>query len=279
MTSYEIQPIDRQRKEMAKRAIAMAMQNRWPEAVETNTAILSDFPEDLEAYNRLGKAMSEQGRVGEAKDAFQRALDISPHNSIARKNLDRLMKVEDADVGSGAGVGRAGHTFIEESGKAGVTSLMSVAPANVLVKEAPGRSVKLEIDGGALKVYGLADECLGQVEPRLASRLTRLMKSGNRYEAAVTSVGERELSVIIREVYHHPSQADVVSFPLRAGVGVYLQGTTLGYDPGDEEFAEPTAVKDWSSDDTEPGDDDAFSPVVHRIISSATGGGESEDEA
>ena len=25
-------------------------------------------------------------------------------------------------------------------------------------------------------------------------------------------------------------------------------------------------AKDWSSDDTEPGDDEAFTPVIHRII-------------
>ena len=32
--------------------------------------------------------------------------------------------------------------------------------------------------------------------------------------------------------------------------------------------AEKVAVKDWSNDDTEPGDDEAFSPVIHRIINS-----------
>ena len=116
MTSFDIQASERQRKERARRAIALAMQNRWQAAVDINLSILNDFPDDLEAYNRLGKAMAELGRVGEARDAFERALEISPHNSIARKNLDRLMKLEDAEVGAGAGGGTAGHTFIEESG-------------------------------------------------------------------------------------------------------------------------------------------------------------------
>ena len=281
MTSFDIQASGRQRKERAKLAISLAMQNRWKAAVEINLSILSDFPDDLEAYNRLGKAMAEQGRVGEAKDAFERALEISPHNSIARKNLDRLMKLEDSEVGERADGGTSGHTFIEESGKAGVISLMSLAPTKVLLKEAPGHSVKLEIERGALKVSGLADEYLGQVEPRLASRLTRLMKGGNRYEAAVTSVDEEELSIIIHEVYHNPSQSGVVSFPLRAGagLGMYQPNRAAGYDTGDDDFAESTTVKDWSSDDTEPGDDDAFSPVVHRIISSGSESGDSEEEA
>ena len=33
----------------------------------------------------------------------------------------------------------------------------------------------------------------------------------------------------------------------------------------------PLAVKDWSSDDTEPGDDEAFSPVLHGVLDPASG--------
>ena len=60
------------KKEMAKRAIALAMESRWSDAVATNQAIASEFPDDLEAYNRLGKALAELGRNREARTAFQR---------------------------------------------------------------------------------------------------------------------------------------------------------------------------------------------------------------
>ena len=222
------------------------------------------------------------GRIGQAKEAFSRALEISPHNTIARKNVDRLTRIEDEEPGVGVKGGSAGHTFIEESGKAGVTSLMNTAPASALLKEAPGHSVELVAEGGTLRVVGRSDAYLGQVEPRLASRLTRLMKGGNRYEAAVTSVGDQELSIIIREVYQHSSQTGSVSFPLRGGAshGVYLRRTILGYGLGEDEAVggEPAVVKNWSNDDTEPGDDDAFSPVVHRIISTDAGSAEAEGE-
>jgi hypothetical protein len=251
------------------------MKNRWPEAVEINLSILNEFPEDLETYNRLAKAMTELGRIREAKVVFQRVLEISPYNSIARKNLERLMKLDDADLDVGAEGGPAGNTFIEESGKAGVTALINTAPAKVLLREAPGHCVKLQIENGALKAAGRGGAYLGQVEPRLASRLTRLMKGENRYEAVVTSVDDEDLSIIIREVYQDPSQSGTVSFPLRFGAGSGAsRAAPVGYDIGEEGYAEPSAVKDWSSDDTEPGDDDAFSPIVHRIISS---GGDSEE--
>lgn len=259
------------RKELARKAITLAMQSRWEEAVEVNRSILTEFSDDLEAYNRLGKALSELGRNREAREAFQRALQISPHNTIARKNLERLSRLGDEVVPPlAARTGTVPEVFIEESGKAGVTALINLAPSNVLLKLAPGHSVELHIDGTALKVADPSGEYVGQVEPKLAARLTRLIKGGNRYEARVTSVGERELTIIIRETYKHPSQAGIVSFPSRSGADyrVYLPSTLLGYELGEEEGEEPDAmaVKDWSDDDTEPGDDEAFSPVFHRII-------------
>ncbi len=268
------------RKDRAKQAVALAMESRWSDAVEVNASLVRDFPDDLEAYNRLGKALSELGRNREAIAAFQRALEISPYNSIAKKNLGRLMELGEEAPQSKAPAGKAARTFIEERGKTGVTSLLNVANQKVLLKMAPGHPVDLNVGGGVLKVANSAEEHLGQVEPRLASRLIKLMKGGNRYEAVVTHVGQQELFVLLREVYRDPSQAGIASFPSRESGdhGVYLPGTILGNDAPDDasEAPDPRVVKDWSNDDTEPGDDEAFSPVIHRIIS-ADGESSSDD--
>jgi hypothetical protein len=271
MTSLQTEGAEKLRNDRAKRAIALAMDNRWSDALVVNLSILSMFSDDLEAHNRLGKALTELGRHREARDAFQRALEISPHNAIARKNLGRLMRLgDDAPPSEAKNSSTAPQAFIEESGKTSVTLLTNPASSQVLLKMAPGHPINLQVEGGVLKAVDPADVCVGQVEPRLASKLTRLIKGGNRYEATVTSATEQELMIIIREVYQHPSLAGTVSFPSRGGVdyGVYLPNTILGYDFGDEETEETegVVVKDWSDDDTEPGDDEAFSPVIHRII-------------
>ena len=270
------------KKELAKRAIAQATQSRWDEAAATNLHLLKAFPQDLEAYNRLGKALTELGRVRDAKAAFRKALEISPYNGIARKNLDRLLQLGDAAAPGHVKSGSAPRAFIEESGKSGVTSLINLAHSKVLFKMAAGHPVQLTVQGGGLKVTDPDGEHLGQVEPKLASRLVRLMKGGNRYQATVTSVGEQELTVLVRETHQGPSHAGAVSFPSKSGESnpVYLPGTILGIDFGDDETAklDPSAVKDWTDDDTEPGDDDAYSPVVHRIISTENGGRSEGDE-
>ncbi len=44
------------RRQSSKEAIALAMQGRWREAVAANMSIIGDFPNDVDAHNRLGRA-------------------------------------------------------------------------------------------------------------------------------------------------------------------------------------------------------------------------------
>ena len=276
----QINETDRQgfRRDLAKKAVALAMESRWADAVNANRAILAAFPNDVEAYNRMGKALTEAGRVVEARAAFGRVLELSPHNPIARRNLDRLGKLSDGESGSPGGVSESRRVFIEESGKSGVTPLINLGRTAQLLKEAPGHPVTLRVEGRSLKAYGIGDSYLGQVEPRLGSRLIRLMGGGNRYEAAVKSVAEREFVIMIREVFQHPSQIGSVSFPSRRNgrrdgnrdsqVGIASGG---GVSKGDIAQYETVAIKDWSSDDTEPGDDDEIAPVYHRVLDPVSG--------
>ena len=262
------------RRDRAKKAVALAMHSHWEEAAVMNRAILRDFPEDLEAHNRLGKALSELGHNREAREAFRRALEISPHNGIARKNLDRLMSMGDEDAPRAqCGVEAAPRVFIEERGKAATTSLVNLASRNALLKLAPGHRVSLEIENKRVKALNAGGEYVGSVEPRLAARLLRLVRGGNQYEAAVTSSSPAELTIIVRETFKHPSQVGIVSFPSRKGADyrAYVPGSILDYDEDEPEADafDGRIIKDWSDDDTEPGDDDAFAPVIHRIINSS----------
>jgi hypothetical protein len=263
------------KQERTKAAIALAMQSRWPEAVAVNRSLIDDFPGDLESYNRMGRALTELGRIDEAREAFRRVLEVSPHNTIARKNLDRLDQLGDNLPRHQPTHRRATRAFIGESGKTLVTSLVNVAPPKTLARLAPGNDVNLELVGRRLNVTDeVSGEELGQVEAKTASRIKRLMSGGNRYAATVKSVDDRAVTIIIREIYKHPSQAGIVSFPSKASSGGYVSSPPLGDDAREDENAVEAkrinAAKDWSDDDTEPGDDEAFSPSIHRIINSTS---------
>ena len=83
----------RQKRLKVEKAIQLAMQNRWSEAAELNRELIQEFPKDVDAHNRLGKALMELGRYREARDAYAEALRLDPMNSIAQKNLARLEKL------------------------------------------------------------------------------------------------------------------------------------------------------------------------------------------
>ncbi len=53
------------RREKSKEAVSLALKGLWEQAAEVNREILELFPEDVEAWNRLGKAFLELVRYDE----------------------------------------------------------------------------------------------------------------------------------------------------------------------------------------------------------------------
>ena len=212
----------RSRKEKAKEAIALALESRWEEALALNREIVEAFPRDVEALNRLGKALSELGQYKQAEDAFRRTLEISPANMIARKNIKRLSYLGDMDAQPKLGSKVPPQLFIEERGRTATVSLRNLPPGTAHLPMAPGDAVELKPYGSRIAVENVKGEYLGEIEPKLGLRLGRLIQGGNRYAAAVTAVDENSLVIMIKETYQHPSQFGTLSFPSKhPGDGVF----------------------------------------------------------
>jgi len=215
MAYQEVEQVGLKR-QRSKQAIALAMQGRWKEAVAINKAIIESFPDDAEAYNRLGKAYLELGQYAEAREAYRRAVEIDPHNTVAMKNLRRLSYLGEAVSGVKSDADKVGpEQFIEEVGKAGVVNLYRLGSPETRARMVTGDRVYLRVDGPNLIVENGHGEYLGLVEPRHGQRLVRLIEGGNRYSAAIVSSAEDSMSIIIREEYQDPSQAGRLSFPPR----------------------------------------------------------------
>ena len=243
MTLYQAEYRSRIRREKSKEAITLAMENRWEEAVAVNRSIIELFPDDTEANNRLGKALFELGKYEKARSAFARALQLSPSNAIARKNLDRLSLLKKEDPLPKKGPKLGPEHFLEESGKTGLAALEHPAEREALAKIAAGDAVALRIDNRKLMAENMEGEYLGQVPTRLAFRLIRLIQGGNRYEGAVARLGSNEVTIIIREIFQHPSQQRITSFPSRGEqVRPYPQNPLLEFDLPEEEDEEIEAA-------------------------------------
>lgn len=215
MTLYQAEDRSKIRREKSKEAIALAMDNRWEEAAALNRSLIELFPGDVESYNRLGKAFFELGEYDEARVAFAKAFQLSPSNVIARKNLERLNLLKKEVHLPKKGRKLSLQHFLEESGKTGIATLEHPAGKETLAKITAGDAVTLRIIERRLVVESSEDEYLGQIPPRLALRLIRLMQGGNRYEVAVTRLTGDEVTIIIREVFQHTDLRGIISFPSR----------------------------------------------------------------
>ena len=241
----------RSRRNRAKEAIALALESRWEEAVALNREIVAEFPRDVEALNRLGKALSELGHYKQAEEAFRQTLEISPANMIARKNIKRLAHLGDRDAQPKLSSKVAPQLFIEERGRTATVSLRNLPPGTAHLPMAPGDVVELRPDGNRMVVENVQGEYLGEIEPKLGLRLARLIKGDNRYAAAVTAVDENSLVIMIKETYQDPSQYGTVSFPAKqpgAGGHSYPGSPPALMDLEEDEERDRPPIIDWDEE-------------------------------
>jgi hypothetical protein len=178
-------------------------------------------------------------------------------NSIAKRNLDRLAGLQDAEAPRREAVAKvAQDLFIEEVGKSGSTVLRNT-PRETLATLTAGDEVYLRPENDELQIANVNGDVLGSVEPKLGLRLMRLIQGGNQYAAAVKSLSDSDVEVIIKEIYRDPSQTRL-SFPATgAGEGVrpYIKESLLRLSDDDEEdlLDEETENEEWEGD-AEAGD-------------------------
>ena len=251
-------------------AIAQASEGHWTEAADTNRKILEMAP-DAEAENRLAKALWELGELGVAREHYQVALALDPTNRIAERNIERLRVLMSEAGDKTAAPEKATKApvaiFVEETGKTGFAMLTDLASPRSLAHVNPGDAVELTSDGNRL--FAIANGTrIGIVEPRVAARLLKLLADGNKYSAGITSLGDRDVRIVIREIFQDPRNYGKVSFPTAArssDLRPYTKGTLLR----EEELME---------EDLEDDDEDEEIEDLDRVLPAEVTGEEAFEE-
>jgi hypothetical protein len=211
-TSEHLKP----RSQYADDAVQLAIAGKWDEAVKLNRFIIDSFGSDEETQNRLGKALSELGKLKEAKASYEVALKLNPMNSIAKKNAARINALLHQKEGLKVGGTRVDlNLFVEEMGKTVITTVDAPASVDICSKVAAGDVAELRIDGDGIIAETSRGVRLGSLEAKLARRLIKFMRGGNRYQAGVTSCDGNTVKLIVRETYQDPHFAGKPSFPMR----------------------------------------------------------------
>jgi tetratricopeptide (TPR) repeat protein len=240
------------KRQLVEQAINYAADGRWAEAVEINRKIL-EYGADAEAENRIAKSFWELGELGEAREHYQVALALDPTNRIAERNIERLRVLMSEAGDKTAAPEKAEKApvaiFVEETGKTGFAMLTDLASPRLLAHVNPGDAVELIAEGKRL--YAEANGTrIGIVEPRVAARLLKLLADGNKYSAGITSLGDRDVRIVIREIFQDPRNYGKVSFPTAArssDLRPYTKGTLLR----EEEFMEEDLEDDEEDEEIE----------------------------
>jgi len=257
------------KRSQAEEAINLAMQGRWEEAVEVNKNIIELQPNDVEAYNRLGRALAELGRYAEAREAYSHVLELDPKNSIAKRRLEQLAQLKEDEQPKRSGRGINYRFFVEEANKSRIVDLCNLAPRETIAKIFTGEQVNLQVQGQRLIVVTESGEYLGEVEPKIGMRLIDLIKGGNKYQGAVTSLTDGRVKIMIRETFRHPSQAREIPFLPKAveETRPYIKGSMIKYElEEEEELTEEADQEDEQEDESDSLWEDTL-PIEKRAAS------------
>ena len=94
------------------------------------------------------------------------------------------------------------------------------------------------VAGHSIHVINALGENIGRIEPRLSNRLINFMEGGNRYAAAILTMEQGQVRLIIREEYQHPSMFGKVSFTAQGGgdtIRAYIKDSMVRYDRDDDD--------------------------------------------
>lgn len=145
----------------------------------------------------------------------------------------------------------------------------------VAARMTAGDQVDLARDDGTLVVKSIQGEFIGEIEPRLAQRLGKLMEGGNQYVAAISGLSDTDVRVFIRETFQHASHAGKLSFPptVTEAFRPYLKERLIRQDAVKEAYYPSDEGEDW-----ETGPDAEEAEVTIHKLSRTAGADEEEAE-
>ncbi len=266
---------------LSEQAITAALEADWTRAAELNKKILEGAPEDVEARNRLGRALLELGKLDDAKAAYAEVLKVEPNNPIALRNVTRVGALLEHKTKQNTTKSKTqARLFIEDMGKTGILRLINPAPLHVLAKYSPGAEAELREQEGLLAVHARDGELLGFLEPKVGRRLIDLLRTGNQYVVAMVSNDHQNPRVAIREILQSQDNAQRISFPghhrpAETKERAYIKGTFFRF--GDDDGEELAELEEDALET--PAADEALDEATEEPLALDTESDDEDDEA
>lgn len=186
--------------QLKDKAIQAMLLGQWQNATSLNKALIKDNPNDIDALNRLAYAFTILGRIKDAKSTYRKVLRLDILNQIAMRNIKKLTDLRSRQITkSGTPIKGVNRTFLEETGKTKIISLVNTAQPRIIALLTTGQPVIISIKRGKIFIQDQNKQYLGVLPDDIGKRLIKLMKGGNVYTACIKSAGEINVSIFIKE--------------------------------------------------------------------------------
>lgn len=179
-------------------AIQTALIGDWRSAITLNEEILQESPDDIDTLNRLGFAYASLGNSKEARNIYQKVLDLDTQNPIALRNLKRLTNNSQKSQNAFPTI-KMNNIFIEEPGKTKVLDLINVAEQKIITQLRSGELLTIQIKRMKIFIQDNQKQYIGMLPDDIGKRLISFMDGGNEYEAYVKTVNSHKVTVFVRE--------------------------------------------------------------------------------
>lgn len=196
------------------KAIQAMLLGDWKNATSLNKTLLDENPNDIDALNRLAYAFTILGKIPEAKSTYRKVLKIDVLNQIAIRNIKKLTEAGPRQIAKSlSSVKAVTSTFIEETGKTKIISLVNTAQPKIISFLTTGQHVDITIKRSKIFVQDQNEQYLGVLPDDVGKRLIKLIKGGNEYAACIKSANEHSVCVFVKEIKRVSKYKDQPSFP------------------------------------------------------------------
>src|SRR3990167_8647634 len=194
-------------------AIKYALENNWGKAYKENLRLLDQNPTDIDTLNRVAHALIKLGKFRKAKSYYQKVLGIDKTNPIALKRLEALVKSKNKRTNSQNSSGLSiQDVFIEEAGKTKTVELKNIADKKTISILQPGDAVSLAVKRSKVFAQMPDKTYIGMLPDNIGMRMITFINGGNEYSACIKSVGDKNVTVFIRETKKMSRFRDQPSF-------------------------------------------------------------------
>ena len=197
-------------KTLAQKAVGFALTGNWKDAKNVNLQILKNTPDDIDALNRLAKALFELGKLNQAKNIIKRVIKIDPYNPIAIKSTDKWKNIKNSNKVLSKQM--SPDLFLEEPGKTKIVHLVHTCDKSIIASLNCGDLVYENAKSHRISVVNESGEYIGKISDDISIKLRRLIRLGYKYVLAIKSIDKNEIKVFIRETFRPEKYMNIPSF-------------------------------------------------------------------